>query len=355
MNREHQTLWMGTSVAWEIVMRTRSWTILASMALLAGSATPAAAQFYYPNPYINYTNPYSSQLYGSSSVIDSLGQYQISTQQTYLMQQQVKQAKLETRRKNFDEWRYERDNTPTQEEERERSRQQELQRSRNDPPLTEIWSGKALNDILLDTQRLQGMHAYAQSALLDPSMLKRINVTTGQSSGSIGVLRDGGRLRWPLALTDSAYEKDCKLLEKVVPRALQEAQGGEVQAQTLRDMIGALTRLKDTLRGHVADVPSTQYIEAKRYLTQLDDAVKVLQGPNASKYFGQWVAKGNTVAELVQNMTEMGLKFAPATRGDESNYTALHRVMANYDMALSHQIVAANPRTAPKPATPSGK
>ena len=44
--------------------------------------------------------------------------------------------------------------------------------------------------------------------------------------------------------------------------------------------------------------------------------------------------EGNTVAELVANMTGQGLRFAPAASGDEPSYTALHRAMVTYVFRL---------------------
>ena len=49
---------------------------------------------------------------------------------------------------------------------------------------------------------------------------------------------------------------------------------------------------------------------------------------------------GKTVAELIKNMTADGLRFAPATQGDDGAYRALHNALNAYDsgiMSLSRQ------------------
>ena len=51
---------------------------------------------------------------------------------------------------------YERANTPTPAEEAERVRKLNLRRSQNTATLGEIWSAKALNDLLDDLRRVQG-------------------------------------------------------------------------------------------------------------------------------------------------------------------------------------------------------
>jgi hypothetical protein len=216
--------------------------------------------------------------------------------------------------------------------------QQEVLRSRNDPPLTEIWSAKALNDLLTDLQKLQASAGYADSAPLDQSILKHINVNTGTTEGGNTRLLREGKIQWPLALKESDFAADRKRIEKLLPDAIQQAKAGEVDGDTLDSLVSAVKKLSNHLRSKIADISSTDYVRAKRYVTELENATKVLQDPNVANYYGKWTARGNTVGELVKNMTDNGLKFAPAGTGDQAAYTSLHRIMANYDVALSTQI-----------------
>jgi hypothetical protein len=63
--------------------------------------------------------------------------------------------------------------------------------------------------------------------------------------------------------------------------------------------------------------------------------VKVLPEQGAANYLtGRWQARGNTVGELVAEMTRNGLRFAPATAGGENAYTALYHSILAYDSAL---------------------
>src|SRR5260370_10967449 len=114
------------------------------------------------------------------------------------MGEQTKQASIVTRRKNFDENLYERAKAPTLEDERERARMETLRRSRNDPPITEIWSGKALNDLLQGIQQQLARQVQGPTVPLDESILSHINVTGSQAGGSLGMLRRDGRLDWPV-------------------------------------------------------------------------------------------------------------------------------------------------------------
>jgi hypothetical protein len=95
------------------------------------------------------------------------------------------------------------------------------------------------------------------------------------------------------------------------------------------------------LHAKIEDIPTPSYVRGKRFLNQLDDAVKVLRQPDAGYYFNQfYAARGKTASELVRYMTEMHMRFAPAVEGDLHDYHALHRVLADYDRAAHAQMVA---------------
>jgi hypothetical protein len=333
----------------ETIMYRSFLSVVGLVALLA-AASPAQAQYFNYNPYAyghGYYNPYGYNYYGraggfligASSVIDSSGQLQVTTQQAKLMQQQTKQEKIRTQRQAFDEYRYEQMLTPTLEEKRRYDMEQELRRSQNDPPLTEIWSAKALNDLLKDLQKLQNSAgAYAPTTPIDPATLKHINVTNGTTEGGNTKLLREGKTKWPLALKSSSFEKQRQKIDKLLPEAIQQAKGGEVDDETLTSLIATVKAMDKNLRSQVADISSTDYVRAKRYITELESATKVLQDPNVANYFGKWSARGNSVAELVKHMTDNGLQFAPAGQGDQAAYTSLHRSMATYDVALSNQV-----------------
>jgi hypothetical protein len=297
---------------------------------------PVMSSYFPPSPFpyypgYGYYDPYGGYLSGAADVINAQGQFMMSTQQAYLQREQVRQARLENRRRTFDEYLYEREHRPTLEDERERARLENLRRSRNDPPITEIWSGKALNDLLLAIQQQQAKGQRGPTVPLDEETLKNINVTTGANSGSLGVLRDNGRPHWPLELTRPAYEAERRRLDDLAAKAYSQAASGAVDPSVLQEMTSAVDSLQTRLRQNVADVSPSDYMKARRYLNDLDGAIRVLQDPNASKYAnGKLAAKGGTVSDLVTEMGSKGLRFAPAVAGDEGAYVALHRALVSY-------------------------
>src|SRR5262249_20200204 len=145
---------------------------------------------------------------------------------------------------------------------------------------------------------------------------------------------------WPEVLQDAAYEAECKKIERLLPEAVKQGGYGPVPAKTVTELKAAINALLAKLKANIAQIDSVNYIRAKRYLNELADSIKVLQSPNAAKYVsGQWSAHGDTVAQLVSNMARQGLRFGPATAGDQEAYTALHRAMVTYDQGV-RQLVA---------------
>src|SRR5207245_8075112 len=201
---------------------------------------PVGDSYAPPSPYPYYPgysyDPYGGYLSGAADVINAQGQFLVNTQQAYLQREQVRQARIESRRRNFDEYLYEREHRPTLEDERERARLENFRRSRNDPQITEIWSGKALNDLLLAVQQQQAKGVRGPSIPVEDDILKNINVTSGANSGSLGLLRDNGQLHWPLELTRPEYDPERRRLDDFAARAYKQATNGVVDAGTLREM-----------------------------------------------------------------------------------------------------------------------
>jgi hypothetical protein len=88
------------------------------------------------------------------------------------------------------------------------------------------------------------------------------------------------------------------------------------------------------LKDNVDNMSSTDYIQALRYVNQMMDSMKALQDPGAANFFTKWTVMAHSVGELVQEMTQKGLKFAPVTIGNEPYYTALQRAMVTYAAGL---------------------
>jgi len=262
-----------------------------------------------------------------------------------LLREEARRSALQTRRAAIEERLYELSLRPDPEQIRQQQMLRSLQRSRNNPPLVDIWSATALNDLLRDIQSAQRSGIDGPEIPLSPEVLKHINMTTGTTYGSIGLLRDNGKLTWPYVLQQSYFDEARKRLDELLPQAVREAQSGTVRANLLNDIRAAHKDLERALDAHVADLTPSEFTEALRYVRELKDAIRVLQQSDVSKYFRTaWTPKGTTVGELVQQMTREGLRFAPAVSGDEPYYTALHRALVDYDLGLAQLTTVQTPR-----------
>jgi hypothetical protein len=290
----------------------------------------------YPSPYYGgYYPAVGAALSGVSDIISSQGQFLIQNEQSWIMHEKQKQEKINTRRMTFDEKMYEQANTPSSEDLREKARVTSLRRSLNNPPQGEIWSGVALNTILEALQRDSVPVSLRPIIPLSADTLAHINATSGATAGSIGLIKDGGKLPWPLSLKRGDFGSDRGKMDELASKALVEAGRGTVQPETVQEMTSTLENMREALKQRVDDIPISDYMSGKRFLTELEDTISALQDPNISKQVSRSWSKANSVSELVEQLTRQGLKFAAATPGDEPSYSSLYQSFVAFTSGLS--------------------
>lgn len=286
-------------------------------------------------PYFpTFIPPYAGALFGVAAVTTANAQYQLIIQQARLQSQYANQAGLDTRRRLFDQIRYERMFMPTPEDIRTAEMATTLKRSRNNPPPVEIYSGDALNSLLDHLKKMEGMGVRGPMQAIDDDVLKRINVTAG-NGGNVGLLKDlkdGGKLQWPLALQRPDFAKVREILDTLFTEAVQQVKfGNEVKVNIKKDIQAALQLLNEKLNQLNNEMSIAESIEARRYVNQLNAAFKALDDTQVASFFnGKFAAQGKTVGDLVKYMAANGLIFAPATQGDFAAYKALQGAMAAY-------------------------
>jgi hypothetical protein len=300
---------------------------------LGGGGSPGYDSSYYSNPYASYYDPYGGGLRGAAEAIGAQGRFEIDFQKARLLNQEVERSKLDTRRKIFDEWLYERANTPTLNDIQERQTKFERSRALLGMPLSEVLNAHALNVLLDDLAKRGNWSAKDPYGPIDPDILKQVNVTSG--TGNVGLfknLKDGTPLTWPLPLQGLAYQDEVRRLNQKAAEAIKLVQStGQADAATLNDMKKDIAMLRGKLSGHVNDLTPSQYAEALRFLNQFNEAVRGLEQPDVANYFtDKFAVKAKTVPELVQHMQKHGLKFAPAVGGDEAAYSALYNYLVGY-------------------------
>jgi hypothetical protein len=280
-------------------------------------------------------------------VVNATGNYYKNVQSARLTQSQADESRIDYRRRLIDEARYERMNLMTTEELRQQQLAHDLARSRHEPPIEELASGKSLNDLLhhltSDPARPKG-----PNVPLDDEVMQRINVTgPTETAASVGLLKDEGNLQWPQALKGHAFDEPRKNLEAKMADAVQALKfNNPVKQGDLNDLNLDLKQLRILVEK--SELSPTDYIAAKDYLDQVASAITALGDPNVVKYFNHKFNAKN-VAELVDDMRAKGLDFAAAAPGDAGAYRALQQALVAYDYGVSPQQTSSTPPAAPGP------
>jgi hypothetical protein len=104
--------------------------------------------------------------------------------------------------------------------------------------------------------------------------------------------RNRGDLQWPPPLTGLEFKDSRERLAKLVEDAVGPGElDNPVEAGKLEAMRTELARLNATLSRDIGKLSPAEYVEARRFLDRLEDAVQGLEDPRAVNYFN-----GNEIA-----------------------------------------------------------
>jgi hypothetical protein len=307
----------------------------------AGYAPPAVnVNQYAPNygPYagVPYYNPTGGGLTGAADAINAQGQFEQQFQQARMMNQDVERSKLDTRRAKIEEWQWERDNTPTLEQTRERDQYWQLRQNLNDPPAAQIWDGTALNTIYNAIKQVLPPDSPGPTMPLPPGVAPQISLTTGVTSTGKGVFKSGPKLRWPLPLQDDAFDELRTDVDKQMKTAYDQVLVGDVEGKVLLKLRKDLNEMDAILKAKIEEMTPTDNIHGKRYVRELRDTLSMLEKTDAHTLFvADRSDQARTVGDLVQGMSARGQKFAPALAGAEPAYNALYTSMVAYYNTLT--------------------
>lgn len=319
--------------------------------LLATMASPHAQAQYrpvYPNPYYNSGYGYGSNygfgntLAGYADLNRSTADVMQSNEQSRMIREKTQQERINTKKQAFDEMMYEKANTPTYGETLSKDKAQLLTRLMNYPIPSEITDGKTLNAMLPNIQAISTYGTPGQPISLPQQMVSMLNVTGGSGGGgsgggSVGLLRDGGRVEWPLALMGPQQEK----LDKLLPQAFDATIGGKLTPKLMREIRTEMKTMRSTMREQLAreEIEGTSYMRAIEFYNSLESSVNALERPDARKQLnGTYSARGRNVQELVDYMTNNGLRFAAASPGSENAYFVVHDAFVRYSRTVESSL-----------------
>ncbi len=313
------------------------------------------------NPYnpINSYNPYNPYppyggygggpgygagqvLQGEADVMRAYGQVINAQEQARITREKALQEKLKTRKDAFDLDMYIKANTPTYTQAQERAAKSTLRRIQTNSLPGELVNGKALNYLLDDLRRFPNKKIALEPLPMSEGVLTHLNIT--KNTFGLGILRDDGRVTWPAALLDKMTVKQRNDLDEQLRDIVKGAYKGKLDVAKLNRVRAEIEQMGEDLVKRVNDVPTVQYMDAKRFLHEFQGASIALEKGEAPLQgeFQRFIEGGRSVQDVTDYMVKTGLRFGPAADNDEPAYRAVHSALATYDIAMNSALGADN-------------
>jgi hypothetical protein len=219
----------------------------------------------------------------------------------------------------------------TPEEEKELQRKINLVKSQTGASPATVWSGADLNVLLDDFKVHQDRRGVA--AALSEDVLRHINIVSSKEGSNAGLFQIGP---WPELLQKLAFQEERERIGSLISELIQQAKTGKIHAANLDALDMNLSLIGDRLADKIREVPTVQYVRAKRFLADLEKDAKSMRQPDAATHFSRkYDPKAKSIGELLQYMAKNDLRFSPAMPGDEGAYLVLYRALAIYDVSAN--------------------
>jgi hypothetical protein len=218
-----------------------------------------------------------------------------------------------------------------------RDLQEDLQKALAAKDESELATGDALNRILVAIVIAENKGAKAVSAFLPPQVLDEVRFTGGLNADLLNVVRLTGKLPFPAGFPGPTLQDLGTALEADFAAAMVPLRAGRAADPTKVGKVAAdLKRLEEASPPVIRNLDIAEAIAARKFLNQMEGAVKALRGGNTSGLINpKWATDGASVSDLVKFMTRFKLMFGPAPKGGEASYLTLHKAMATYLLSLT--------------------
>ncbi|MFO0876343.1 MAG: hypothetical protein U0840_03135 [Gemmataceae bacterium] len=286
--------------------------------------------------YMPNSMGYGMGMMGIADYTRASGQYWNDIESARMSREVVRQMQVDTQRKQM-EWEMEYEKLrPTAIKMRDSERAADLDWARNDPPKTEIWSGRSLN-VLLRSIFNSPSPAGGPRIYLEPTTVRGLNLTDRTTRGNLSLAKDDGKIDWTDALQEEPFDSLRDEFSKNFARAMRGANEGTAPDRTqLRELRNGLSKISDKLEDMVRDLPPSRYIESRRLINRLQDQISGLSNPRVVRSSNEWRRNVQTVADLVEYALKNGLEFGPAVApGDEAAYTAAYFAIRAYERGVN--------------------
>jgi hypothetical protein len=196
-------------------------------------------------------------------------------------------------------------------------------------PATKIWSGAMLNNELQTLKGRLRKGGAIPNTPVDAKLLSQVNLARGEKGINLGLLRYADKLAWPTALKQAPFAADRNTIEKTLPDAANQARKGPAVQSATEPLRLAAKRLSRRLDDQVGELTPIQFMEARRFLTQMQVAIDELHDPDVTTLFElqEQLIRCKTLAGLIAFMTEEKLEFGPCVAEGRTAYQDLHRIL----------------------------
>lgn len=202
---------------------------------------------------------------------------------------------------------------------------------------SKLATGESLNVILAAAVAAQAKSkgAKVDSAYLPPNLMAEVRFA-GPNGSAINMLRTAGKLEFPTAFSDGPLAALRPTLNRDFAAATVPVLAGKpADLLKVAGLEVTIKKVHETLNTLVKDMDFETATDARRFVNQLDETVKVLKSPTAVALIDpNWATQGTSVADLVKHMAKYQLRFGPAAKGGEEAYLTLHHGLIAYLYAL---------------------
>jgi hypothetical protein len=204
------------------------------------------------------------------------------------------------------------------------------------PTDEQILSGKSLNALAEAIRKLEAKGARAEAPLLPADLLARV-AFEGSPAADVLTAARNGKLEAPEVLNTARYADTRAELNRAAKAVIDPLAAGKRLPDGAADRLtAAVKRARDSLHTAVQQMRFADAGAVKSYLGRLDNLAKGAKDRNnAGVYMQKWSTVGATVSELVRHMDKYHLKFAAAPAGHAEAYQALQRGLGAYYVALA--------------------
>jgi hypothetical protein len=204
------------------------------------------------------------------------------------------------------------------------------------PTDEQILSGQSLNALTDAIRKLEAKGAKADAPLLPADLLSRI-AFEGSPAAAVLTAARNGKLEAPEVLNTARYAAVRAELNRAAKAVIEPLAAGKRLPDGAADRLAAaVKRARDTLHPATQQMAFADAGAVKNYLDRLDNLAEGAKDRNnAGVYVAKWSTVGATASELVRHMDKFHLKFAPAPAGHAEAYQALQRGLGAYYVALA--------------------